>query len=315
MVCDADYGEFGVGGGSGGSPCTDVTPFGFAGEYTDSSGLIYLRARWYDPVSGQFLSVDPLVDVTRDAYGYAGGNPLQFTDPLGLDWLDAVGEWTAAFGDTVTFGGTEQIRRLISYSMGDGDRDLISHCTVFYEWGGHGGDIANVGLAFVGGVGAVQSALRGLEQSVALYSPFEAGLSTAQSALRAEPAVASVATEVVGEASAALRSATRTGLGAADGADWANASGILRDSSAGKGNFGVGAGTVADAESAGAAWVGEDARLASDGYGWVSRDGLRQWRPPSYKPERGIWQSNFESKWPGISGWQANGHLDIVDLP
>jgi len=120
---------------------------------------------------------------------------------------------TAAFGDTVTFGGTEQIRRLISYSMGDGDRDLISHCTVFYEWGGHGGDIANVGLAFVGGVGAVQSALRGLEQSVALYSPFEAGLSTAQSALHAEPAVASVATEVVGEASAALRSAAEAAGG------------------------------------------------------------------------------------------------------
>lgn len=99
--------------------------------------------------------------------------------------------------------------------------------------------------------------------------------------------------------------------------DWVNVSGILRDASRGKGNFGVGTGTVADAQSAGRAWVGDGARLASDGKTWLSQDGLRQWRPPSFKPkwQGGTWQSNFESRWVPEGQWQTNGHLNITDLP
>jgi len=41
---------------SGGLSAT--TPFGFAGGYTDPDGLIYLLNRYYDPGTGQFLSVD-----------------------------------------------------------------------------------------------------------------------------------------------------------------------------------------------------------------------------------------------------------------
>ena len=60
-------------------------PFGYAGEYTDAeSGFIYLRARYYDPSTQQFLSVDPLLASTQEAYAYTGGNPLNSTDPTGL---------------------------------------------------------------------------------------------------------------------------------------------------------------------------------------------------------------------------------------
>ena len=53
--------------------------------YTDAeTGFVYLRARYYDPATGQFLSRDPLVALTGSAYGYVDGNPLNFTDPLGL---------------------------------------------------------------------------------------------------------------------------------------------------------------------------------------------------------------------------------------
>jgi RHS repeat-associated protein len=35
-------------------------PLGYAGQYTDpNTGLVYLTARWYDPTTGQFMSVDP----------------------------------------------------------------------------------------------------------------------------------------------------------------------------------------------------------------------------------------------------------------
>jgi hypothetical protein len=43
-----------------------------------------LRARFYDPVTASFLSVDPALAQTGSPYAYASGNPLQLTDPLGL---------------------------------------------------------------------------------------------------------------------------------------------------------------------------------------------------------------------------------------
>jgi RHS repeat-associated protein len=55
------------------------------GQYQDSeSGLYYLRARYYDPVTAQFISRDPLVAMTGSAYGYAADSPLNGNDPLGL---------------------------------------------------------------------------------------------------------------------------------------------------------------------------------------------------------------------------------------
>ena len=62
-----------------------TTPFGYAGEYTDpTTGLIYLRARWYDPATGQFLTRDPLLATTMEPYRYAGNDPINFGDPTGL---------------------------------------------------------------------------------------------------------------------------------------------------------------------------------------------------------------------------------------
>lgn len=57
----------------------------YAGQYTDGeTGFQYLRARYYDPDTGQFLTRDPLLAVTQDPYGYALNNPVNATDPTGL---------------------------------------------------------------------------------------------------------------------------------------------------------------------------------------------------------------------------------------
>ena len=72
---------------------TTTTPLGYDGQYTNSdAGLIYLRARVYDPTTAQFMSVDPLAAFTRAPYTYTGDNPLTFGDPTGLFPWEAVAE-------------------------------------------------------------------------------------------------------------------------------------------------------------------------------------------------------------------------------
>jgi RHS repeat-associated protein len=78
------------------------TPFGYAGGYTDPTGLIYLINRYYDPSTGQFLSVDPAVGQTGQPYAYAGGNPVSATDPMGL-WLFGMPSNQSGDGPTPEF--------------------------------------------------------------------------------------------------------------------------------------------------------------------------------------------------------------------
>ncbi len=63
---------------------TATSPFGFAGGYTDQTGLVYFVHRYYDPMLRQFISVDPAVATTGTPYAYAGNNPVNGADPSGL---------------------------------------------------------------------------------------------------------------------------------------------------------------------------------------------------------------------------------------
>lgn len=69
-------------------------------QYTDAeTGFVYLRNRYYDPATGQFVSRDPLAAITQSPYGYVGGNPLSATDPLGLFKFGNFAKWTRAVLD------------------------------------------------------------------------------------------------------------------------------------------------------------------------------------------------------------------------
>jgi RHS repeat-associated protein len=58
-------------------------PYGFTGEWWENEvGLLNLRARWYSPESGTFLSVDPVEG--EPAYQYVRGNVVNRTDASGL---------------------------------------------------------------------------------------------------------------------------------------------------------------------------------------------------------------------------------------
>jgi RHS repeat-associated protein len=63
---------------------TADSAIGYSGNWTDSiTGLVYLRARDYDPATAQFLTVDPAVDTTREPYAYVANDPLGDTDLTG----------------------------------------------------------------------------------------------------------------------------------------------------------------------------------------------------------------------------------------
>ncbi|GAB4014059.1 RHS repeat-associated core domain-containing protein [Nocardioides ultimimeridianus] len=64
---------------------TADTRMRWGGQYQDpATGLYYLRARDYDPTTGEFLSADPLVELTGAPYAFGRDNPLNMTDPTGL---------------------------------------------------------------------------------------------------------------------------------------------------------------------------------------------------------------------------------------
>ncbi|MEM7538762.1 MAG: RHS repeat-associated core domain-containing protein, partial [Chloroflexota bacterium] len=70
---------------SGGDLPTDFT---YTGQKVDGTGLMYYRARYYDPEIGLFISPDSIVpDETNvfdyNRYMYVAGNPLKFNDPTG----------------------------------------------------------------------------------------------------------------------------------------------------------------------------------------------------------------------------------------
>jgi len=48
----------------------------------DTGGLIYMRARWMDPVTGRFISEDPAAD-GDNWYAYCYNNPVNFSDSDG----------------------------------------------------------------------------------------------------------------------------------------------------------------------------------------------------------------------------------------
>jgi RHS repeat-associated protein len=68
-----------------------VPTLGFTGHVNDAAtGLVYMQQRYYDPVAGRFLSIDP---VTTDAntggsfnrYAYANNSPYRYIDPDGRE--------------------------------------------------------------------------------------------------------------------------------------------------------------------------------------------------------------------------------------
>jgi len=63
-----------------------LTRYGYAGRETDNAaGMMYYRARWYDPQQGRFVAEDPIAfEGGTNFYAYVENNPISYSDPLGL---------------------------------------------------------------------------------------------------------------------------------------------------------------------------------------------------------------------------------------
>jgi RHS repeat-associated protein len=84
LVGSSSYEAFGVPRNTTGASSL----FGFTGEPTDASGLVYLRARSLDPTTGRFLSADSVIPNAPgsqgyNVYAYAANNPTTWADPTG----------------------------------------------------------------------------------------------------------------------------------------------------------------------------------------------------------------------------------------
>ncbi|MFJ5548125.1 RHS repeat-associated core domain-containing protein [Streptomyces sp. NPDC093225] len=66
------------------SGAATTNPYTFTGREADGTGLMYYRARYYDPQTGRFLSQDPAGhEGGSNLYQYALSSPTTYTDPSG----------------------------------------------------------------------------------------------------------------------------------------------------------------------------------------------------------------------------------------
>jgi RHS repeat-associated protein len=76
------------------TPVNTAQPFKFVGQFgvmAEPNGLYYMRARYYDPSVGRFISEDPLGLGGGDTnlYVYVQNNPIMNIDPNGQWWIGA----------------------------------------------------------------------------------------------------------------------------------------------------------------------------------------------------------------------------------
>jgi RHS repeat-associated protein len=134
-----------------------INSFGYDAQYTSTdTGLIYMRARTYDPTTAQFLSRDPLAAITGEPYSYAADDPMDLADPSGRCGLVcwggialggaalATGVGEVAVGGTLAVEGTLGAISVVSGAVG---------ASVDLKECAGGSSVSCVG-AITGGVGA-----------------------------------------------------------------------------------------------------------------------------------------------------------------
>jgi len=122
------FGSFGKQTASSGSL---TNPFQYTGrEFDPETSLYYYRARYYDPSAGRFLSEDPIqFGGGPNFYVYVGNGPIGRIDPLGLDWLTNLSNFSAGAGSVLSFGLTDLV------NDATGASSVVNKCSISHKLG------------------------------------------------------------------------------------------------------------------------------------------------------------------------------------
>ena len=146
----------------------------FPGQYFDrETGMHYNYFRDYDPSTGRYIEADPIgLEGGTNPYLYAEANPLMYTDPLGLwAWGDplpqGVVDFSAGFGDTLSFGATDWLRDRM------GTNGAVDKCSGAYS----AGELAGVGydIAQGGAIGWQVAGAKGVGKEFSHWIPNRMG--------------------------------------------------------------------------------------------------------------------------------------------
>jgi hypothetical protein len=91
----------------------------------------YSVRRYYDPGTGQFISVDPAVDQTEAPYAYVDGDPVDNADPTGLFCIGSI--CTHSFDPSASLDAIVNLGRGATFGLTDRVANWIvpgASCTV-----------------------------------------------------------------------------------------------------------------------------------------------------------------------------------------
>jgi RHS repeat-associated protein len=142
------YEPFGVTTQTG---AASTSSYKFTGREDDGTGLMYYRARYYQPRLQRFVAEDSMEFLSNDMnmYAYVGDNPLGYVDPYGLFELpllpQGVVDISAGIGDALSLGLTDLIRDAMEIN------DVVDKCSSAYMGGKYAGyALGTSGLALRG---------------------------------------------------------------------------------------------------------------------------------------------------------------------
>jgi RHS repeat-associated protein len=144
-----------------------ANPWRYATGYTDTSGLIKLGTRYYNPALGRFTQQDPARQ-SDNPYIYAGDSPVNLDDPTGRYWgegvVDDVADNVAGAAEN---GYNDAVEALPLGGLLGAAGGAIDGCLATLEFGCAGG--AAAGAISGGASGAATTGAIGFATGVLCY--------------------------------------------------------------------------------------------------------------------------------------------------